>query len=121
MSFFSKLLGGGDVVKSIGDTLDNLVTSDEERLEKQLEITKAKREFDYLESKLLADQNIAQTEINKEEARSGNTFVAGWRPAIGWIGATALFYQFILLSNDRFTAIWRFIHIKCIQRTQKKC
>ena len=96
MSFFSKLLGGGEVVKSIGDTLDNLVTSDEERLEKQLEITKAKREFDYLESKLLADQNIAQTEINKEEARSGNTFVAGWRPAIGWIGATALFYQFIL-------------------------
>ena len=96
MSFFTKLLGGGDVVKSIGDTLDNLVTSDEERLEKQLEITKAEREFDYLESKLLADQNMAQTEVNKAEAKSGSLFVAGWRPAIGWVGAIALFYQFIV-------------------------
>lgn len=96
MSFFSKLLGGGDVIKAVGDTLDNLVTSDEERLEKQLELTKAERQFDYLESQLVAQQNIAQTEINKEEARSGNVFVAGWRPAIGWIGAIALFYQFIL-------------------------
>jgi len=96
MSFLSDLLGGGDVVKAIGDTLDNLVTSDEERLEKQLEITKAERNFNYLEAKLIADQNVAQTEINKEEARSGSTFVAGWRPAIGWIGAVALLYQFIL-------------------------
>lgn len=96
MSFFSKLLGGGDVIKAVGDTLDNLVTSDEERLEKQLELTKAERDFEYKYAKLLADQNIAQTEINKEEARSGNMFVAGWRPAIGWIGAIALFYQFIL-------------------------
>lgn len=96
MSFFSKLLGGGDVVKSIGDTLDNLVTSDEERLEKQLEITKAEREFDYLEAKLISEQNIAQTAVNVAEAKSGNLFVAGWRPAIGWVGAIALFYQFIV-------------------------
>ena len=96
MSFFSKLLGGGDVIKAVGDTLDNLVTSDEERLEKQLEMTKAEREFNYLESKLIADQNIAQTVINTAEAKSGNLFVAGWRPAIGWVGAIALFYQFII-------------------------
>lgn len=96
MSFFSKLISGEGIVKSVGDALDGLVTSDEERLEKQFEIMKAEREFDYLESKLVADQNIAQTEINKEEARSGNLFVAGWRPAIGWIGVLALFYQFIV-------------------------
>jgi hypothetical protein len=95
VSFLNKLLGGGDVVRAVGEGLDNLVTSDEERLEKQLELMKAEREFDYLEAKLLADQNIAQTEVNKEEARSGNMFVAGWRPAIGWIGALTLFYQFI--------------------------
>ena len=96
MSFFSQLLGGADVIKSVGDTLDNLVTSDEERLEKQLELTKAERQFDYLQAQLVAQQNIAQTEINKEEARSSSVFVAGWRPAIGWIGAIALFYQFIV-------------------------
>lgn len=37
----------------------------------------------------------AQAEINKAEAISTNWFVAGWRPAIGWVGASALFYKFV--------------------------
>lgn len=96
MNFLSSLLGAGDTVKAVGDTIDNLFTSDEERLEKQLEFMKAQREYDYLESKLISEQNIAQTEVNKEEAKSSSIFIAGWRPAIGWIGAIALLYQFIL-------------------------
>jgi len=96
MSFLSKLMGGGDVVKSVGDTLDNLFTSDEERMEAERELTKAKRSFDYKESKLVAEQNIAQMEVNKTDAKSGSFFQAGWRPAIGWVGAFALAYQFIL-------------------------
>jgi len=96
MSFLSKLMGGGDVVKSVGDTLDNLFTSDEERMEAERELTKAKRSFDYKESKLIAEQNIAQMEVNKADAKSGNFFQSGWRPAIGWVGALALAYQFIL-------------------------
>lgn len=95
MSFVTKLLGGGDVVKSVGDTLDNLFTSDEERLEAKQEIMKARRNFDYLENKLVAEQNIGQMEVNKQEAK-GNWFQSGWRPAIGWIGAITLAYQFII-------------------------
>ena len=96
MSFLSGLFGAGDIVKAVGDTIDNMFTSDEERLEKQLEIMKAQREYDYLEAKLISEQNIAQTEVNKVEAASSSLFIAGWRPAIGWIGALALLYQFIL-------------------------
>lgn len=96
MSFLSTLLGGGDAVKSIGETVDKLFTSDEERLEKQNEALKANREFDYLENKLISEQNIAQTEVNKAEATNPSIFVAGWRPAIGWVGALALLYKFIL-------------------------
>ncbi len=95
MSFLTKLLGGGDVVKSVGDTLDNLFTSDEERLEAEREVMKARRNFDYLENKLVAEQNVAQMEVNKQEAK-GNWFQSGWRPAIGWIGAVTLAYQFIV-------------------------
>lgn len=95
MSFLTKLLDGGDVVKSVGNTLDNLFTSDEERLEAEQEIMKARRNFDYLENKLVAEQNIGQMEVNKQEAK-GNWFQAGWRPAIGWIGAITLAYQFIV-------------------------
>lgn len=37
----------------------------------------------------------AQARVNEAEARSTNWFVAGWRPAIGWVGAVALFYKFV--------------------------
>lgn len=96
MNFLSTLFNGGNAVKAIGDAVDNLFTSDEERLEKQNELLKANREYDYLENKLIAEQNNAQAEVNKAEATNASLFVAGWRPAIGWVGALALFYQFIL-------------------------
>lgn len=96
MSFISKLFSGDDMVKAVGDTVDKLFTSDEERMEKQNEQLKANREYDYLENKLIAEQNAQQAEINKVEAASTSLFVAGWRPAIGWVGATALAYKFIL-------------------------
>ena len=40
-------------------------------------------------------QITGQLEINKTEAASSSVFVAGWRPAIGWVCAFALFYQYI--------------------------
>jgi|SRR6185369_1006039 len=36
-----------------------------------------------------------QIEINKIEAASPLTFVSGWRPAIGWVCATALAFQLV--------------------------
>lgn len=52
-----------------------------------------------LETKLLELENQAmnaQTTINLEEAKSENLFVAGWRPAIGWICGFALAYSAII-------------------------
>ena len=38
----------------------------------------------------------AQTDINKTEAASSSVFVSGWRPAIGWVCALALAYQYLV-------------------------
>jgi Holin of 3TMs, for gene-transfer release len=38
----------------------------------------------------------AQTDINKVEASNTSIFVSGWRPAIGWVCALALAYQYLL-------------------------
>lgn len=38
-----------------------------------------------------------QAEVNKAEAQSSSVFVAGWRPAIGWTCALALFYQYLIV------------------------
>ena len=39
---------------------------------------------------------LAQLEVNKVEAAHKSLFVAGWRPAIGWISGLALMYSTIL-------------------------
>jgi len=38
----------------------------------------------------------AQTDINKTEAANSSVFVSGWRPAIGWVCALALAYQYLV-------------------------
>ena len=42
------------------------------------------------------DANLAQIQLNKQEAAHKNIFVAGWRPFVGWICGIALAYHFIL-------------------------
>jgi hypothetical protein len=37
-----------------------------------------------------------QLEINTEEAKSASLFVAGWRPAVGWLCVAGLTYNFVL-------------------------
>lgn len=38
---------------------------------------------------------LAQIEVNKEEAKSTSVFVAGWRPSIGWICGAACAWNWI--------------------------
>ena len=46
---------------------------------------------------------LAQIEVNKVEAQHDSMFVAGWRPAVGWVCATSLAYSYIL---SPILAIW---------------
>lgn len=50
---------------------------------------------------------LGQLEINKEEAKSGKLFIAGWRPAIGWIGAGSLGLIYIPKAIV-LTAMWTY-------------
>ena len=75
----------GAIVAAVGGVIDDLHTSDKERLDAEIELRK-------IDAGLLQ----GQMDVNKVEAASSSLFVAGWRPAIGWIGAVALGYQFLL-------------------------
>lgn len=44
----------------------------------------------------LTSVTTAQSDVNKVEAASTSVFVAGWRPAIGWVCAAAYAFQFLL-------------------------
>lgn len=79
------ILGIGSVIESVGKVAGDLITTDKERMQLELENRKLDQAID-----------LAQIEVNKVEAASSSVFVAGWRPAIGWIGAAAMAYQFLL-------------------------
>lgn len=52
-----------------------------------------------MQSKLLeiaSAEGAAQAEINKVEAANSNLFVAGWRPAIGWVCASGFAWVYLL-------------------------
>ncbi len=84
------LIGG--IVEAVGKIADDLFTSDKERLDAQIELQRLGIEEQRIEAGLLSGQH----EINKVEAGHASIFVAGWRPAIGWVGVAAMTYQFIL-------------------------
>jgi holin (3TMs family) len=48
---------------------------------------------------------IAQLEINKVEAASNSVFVAGWRPAVGWVCAASVAYSYIIQPLLQFSLV----------------
>lgn len=50
-----------------------------------------------LADKQANEQAVAQIELNKVEAAHRSMFVAGWRPAVGWVCALAMLLNFILI------------------------
>ena len=65
---------------------------------------KAKAELLTMQAKGELDALMGQLEINKVEAQSSSVFVAGWRPATGWVCGFALGYVAIIEPIARFIA-----------------
>lgn len=83
------LIGG--IVETVGKIADDLFTSDEERARADLDAMKIGLAAAQVDAGLISGQQ----EINKIEAAHASTFVAGWRPALGWTGVVAFVYQFV--------------------------
>lgn len=76
---------------------ENLLSSGLQIINKFIpdEQQKAKAEAE-LRASLLA-WDAGQNAVNAAEAGNNNLFVAGWRPAVGWVCAAALFYTYMLV------------------------
>lgn len=87
MSIWSKLFGGGvkEPVEAVGNALDKLFTSDDERAQAQAVITRLRQQ-----------PHILQAEISKLEAQHRSTFVAGARPYIMYVCGTGLAFVFVI-------------------------
>ena len=87
------LLGIGSVIESVGKVAEHFVTTDKEKMALELESRKIDQQND-----------MAQIEVNKQEAQSASLFVSGWRPFVGWVCGFALLYAAILDPIARFVA-----------------
>ena len=86
LNLISGLLGGKNgALKQISGVIDDLHTSEEEKLDKKILMQRIQQK--------LAEK---QLDVNAKEAGHRSVFVSGWRPAIGWMGALALGFEFIL-------------------------
>ena len=74
----------------LGNTLINKIFPD------PAQASQAKLELLKLQQSGELATMTAQTDINKQEATNQSVFVSGWRPAIGWVCALALAYQYLL-------------------------
>lgn len=87
MGILSFLFGGGvsKAATGIADAVDRFVETPQE-----------KEAAAILRTKILQEPDKWQVEVNKTEALHKSIFVAGWRPAIGWICAGALGWGWIV-------------------------
>jgi len=89
MGFLSSLFGAGNAVaqpiEAIGNIIDNVFTSDEERAQGKL-----------LKQKLAMQPAMMQAEIMKVQANHRSTFVAGARPFLMWVCGLGFLFAFVV-------------------------
>ncbi len=73
-----------DAVVSVIDTLVDRLVPDKN------EAAKVKAELRRVAESNEQEVVLAQLEVNKQEAKHTSIFVAGWRPAVGWVCALGI-------------------------------
>lgn len=87
MSWFSSLFSAtsAEPINAVGNVLDKLFTSDDERLDKEI-----------IKQRLLQQPALVQAEISKVQAQHRSTFVAGARPFLMWVCGFGFLMAFLL-------------------------
>jgi len=75
---------GGDTLKTVGNVIDDLHFSGEEK-------EKLKLQMQEIDAKL----KEKQLDINKAEASHRSIFVSGWRPFLGWVSGLSIGYVYL--------------------------
>jgi hypothetical protein len=101
----SDIIGG--VLSPVKDIISEAIVDKDKRLEINYKL----QELEDRLSQRAHDETMGQIAVNVEEAKSDSIFVAGWRPAVGWIGATALGYSFVLNPMMEFFARTTFNYV----------
>lgn len=78
------------LVDPVAGLLDKFIEDKDQR-------ARLAHEIATLADKQAQEQVMGQIEVNKAEAQHPSMFVAGWRPAVGWVCALAMLFNFLLI------------------------
>jgi Holin of 3TMs, for gene-transfer release len=87
-----------------GKILDKVLPDPAAKAAAQLELLKLQQNGELAELAATTDLAKLQIQTNQEEAKTGNWFIAGWRPFIGWICGLGLLYVSLVEPIGRFIA-----------------
>jgi hypothetical protein len=80
----------------LGKIAAEKIWPDANKRAEQLErLEKLKQDGDLVRMQSEVSLLLAQVDLNKTEAQHPSVFVAGWRPAIGWVCAMSLFTYYV--------------------------
>ncbi len=99
MSIITDAIGG--ILKPISDVIDHVTVSGEDKYKLQTAM---------LQAQIAAQEatTTAQSDVDKVEAANNSVFVAGWRPAVGWVCASALAFQYLIRPLTQ--AVYAMLH-----------
>ena len=107
------------LIPMLGNLMDRLFPDPKAAADAKLEVMRLAQSGEL--AQLNADVQLAtgQIEVNKVEAASTSLFVAGWRPAVGWICAAAFAFKFIggpaaFGETDMVAALRRVVLVACL-------
>ncbi len=87
-----------------GKLIDRLWPDPAQAQAAKLKLLEMQQTGDLAQLAASTDLAKAQIAVNQVEAASNSTFVAGWRPAVGWAGAFGFAYAAIIEPLMRFAA-----------------
>lgn len=87
--------GLDDIIASGLKIIDKFIPDPQAKAAANLEMLKIRQADDFKQIDAALQQMQMQADINKVEAGSSSQFVAGWRPAVGWIAALGCGMQWV--------------------------
>lgn len=102
------------VIPVVGKLIERLFPDPEKAQEAKLKLFELQQQGALAE--LDADLKLAlgQISVNKEEARTGKLFIAGWRPFTGWVCGISVAWHFIMAP----TVSWFGVEVPNLDLTQ---
>ena len=84
------------LIPVLGNLLDRIFPDQKAAAEAKLEVMRMAQAGELAQLDAEVKLITGQIEVNKVEAANQSLFVAGWRPAIGWVCGAAFAFKFIL-------------------------